>query len=388
MMKKRTLTYLLCLSLSMMSVGCSGFFVGQENLSEPVDLPDNTHQIRLNNVWKKQIGDGTDGKTIQLEPAVVGNRVFAVSADGELVALDLSTGKTQWEQSIGHRIAAGVAADANLAVVGNDNGLLLAFDANTGARGWTYQMNSEVISTPSIINGLVIARSIDGQVVALDARRGEVIWKQYIGVADLSIRGNAKGVYIDGMMLFTNGRGRLTILSIKDGSQIFSVPVVLGKGLTNVDRIADLLATPVIRNGVLYLSAYRHKTLALNMKDGSPLWESPYATADDLFADGKYVYVIDKNSFIRALDLQTGQLVWTSKALEGRRISPLIGNGQWVATVDLEGELIFLDAQRGQIMGYQSVGSERAYVAPKGSSQGLVTYTADGDLTLINISGK
>ncbi len=387
-MKKTTLTYLLCLSLSMFNVGCSGFFIGDENLSEPVDLPSSPQVVSLSPVWQVNIGDGTDGEMIQLTPAVVGNTVFAVSVDGELSARELSSGNILWEKSIGHRILGGVAADNYLAVVSNDNGLLMSFDANTGAKGWSYQMNTEVLAAPTLVNGLVVARAIDGQVVALDARSGQEVWKQYVGMADFSIRGNARSIYVDGMLLFTNGRGRLTILSAQDGSQILSLPVAMGKGLTDVERIADLLATPVIRGGILYLSAYRNKTIAINMSNGSVVWESPYATSEDLFADDSLLYVVDKNSLVHALDLRSGQLIWTSNVLEGRRISPLIGNGRWVATVDLEGDLVLLDSQQGGLLGYQSVGGDKSYVAPKGSPLGLVTYTSDGKLTLTNLGSN
>ncbi|MGY0399762.1 MAG: outer membrane protein assembly factor BamB [Ostreibacterium sp.] len=384
--KKITLNTLLCVALIILATGCTEFFLGKENLLQPVDLPSNPKIVQFNRVWQKSIGDGTNEKNLNLRPVVVGERVFAVSSDGVLEALEVLTGKRVWKQEIRHTITAGVSADANLVVVGSDNGLLMAFDANSGQPGWTYQMNTEVLSPPTVVAGLVIARAIDGEVTAIDARSGQVIWKQYIDVADLSVRGNSGGVYLDGMILLTNGKGRLSVLSIKDGTPIFSLPLVRGKGMGRINRITDLLATPVVRNGALFVSAYRQKTLAINLRDGSLLWESPYATSEDLFADGDFVYLIDKNSVIHALDIGDGRLQWTKDTLTGRHISPLTGNGRWTATVDDEGKMSIFDSRDGQYLGYTSVGGKRAYVAPQMTEEGVLTYTSDGRLTLTNVS--
>ncbi|PID66021.1 MAG: outer membrane protein assembly factor BamB [Gammaproteobacteria bacterium] len=379
---KKLLTRILGVCLTLWLGGCSGFFVGDENLSQPVDLPNNPQVVGFNRLWQQSIGNGTDEKNLHLRPAVVDDRVFVVSADGSLQARELATGKRIWQRRIGHPIAAGVTADRNLVIVGSENGLLMAFSAVDGSAGWTYQASTEVLTAPAITAGLVIVRAIDGQVTALDARSGQPVWKQYIGVADLSIRGNARGVDLNGAMLYTNDKGRMAILSVADGKPVTSTPLVMGKGMTAVEQIADLLATPVVRNGILFVSAYRQKTLALNLRDGSLLWQSPYSTASDLFADNRFVYLIDKNSLISALDMRSGKLAWTSKTLEGRRISPLVGNGAWIATIDQEGILSLLDSRNGEYLGRTGVGGGRSYIAPQLTREGLLSYTSDGDLTL------
>ncbi|MBS9781459.1 MAG: outer membrane protein assembly factor BamB [Gammaproteobacteria bacterium] len=379
---KKLLVSVSALSLTALLGGCGSFLVGDENLSEAVDLPDVAQSVGFTRQWQASIGDGTDKKSLHLRPTVVDNRVFVVSADGTLEARELTTGKRIWQQDIGQCIAAGVAADNNLVVVSSEDGLLMAFSAGDGSAGWTYQASTEILTPPTIVNGLVIARAIDGQITALNARSGQPVWKQYIGVSDLSIRGNARGIYLDGAILYTNEKGRMTILSVTDGKPVASTPLVRGKGMTAVDQIADLLATPVVRNGVLFVSAYRQKTLALNLRDGSLLWQSPYSTDKDLFADDKFVYLIDKNSLISALDMRTGKLAWTKNTLEGRRISPVIGNGAWIATIDQEGIMSFLDSNNGNYLGRTDVGGKRSYIAPIVTSAGILTYTSDGDLTL------
>lgn len=373
-------------SIAVGVVGCSNFFVGEENSATAVDLPSNPGAVALTMGWHQQVGDGTDDRALSLTPLVGKERVIAVDATGKLQAFAVQNGERLWSQSIGQTIAAGVGGNAYFAVVGSENGLLMAFDAQTGQPGWRYQLSTEIMATPNVVGDLVIARAIDGQVTALDARNGQVVWKQHIGVADLSIRGNARGVVLGKEILFTNGKGRITLLAIADGKPIFSAPVVVGRGITAVARLADLLATPVIRNGLLFVSAYRHKTVAINMQDGGLLWESPHATSKDLFADNRYLYLIDKDSVIRALDMRNGKVAWTNRDLLGRHISPLAGDGRLLVTADFAGIMNVINAANGELLGYSSVGSGTTYTAPQWLNGRWLNFSGDGDLSLFGIS--
>lgn len=368
--------------------GCSGYFLGTENLAEPVDLPKITAEVDFIRQWKKTVGKGTDQKALSLTPLATRSTVYAASADGELVAYARESGERLWKVHTGQAIAAGVSGNDQVIVVVSRNGLLMAFDTRQGTMGWRYQLSTEVLAAPLVISDLIVVRAIDGQVVALDARSGQPVWKQDIGVADLSIRGNSKAVFVDGMLLFTNGKGHLTVLSIADGKTVFTAPLVLGKGKTAVDRIADLMATPAVRKGVLFLSAYRHQTLAIDLKDGGVLWQNDLSTALDIFADNRYVYLVDKNSTVYALSQQDGKVVWRNDQLKGRRLSPLSGDGYWLTSTDYDGNLIVMDAGTGAILGITSVGSQRAYVAPRYLPNGWLTYTRDGSLTMTEINAQ
>ncbi|MPV85860.1 outer membrane protein assembly factor BamB [Ostreibacterium oceani] len=380
--------------------GCSGFFLGEPNLAEPEKLPSNPNEVNVSRHWQQKIGKGTADSTLRLTPKVIGDRVYMVSADGLLRAFSLDTGERQWQRQLGHAISAGVAGDttspatnsatsSTALVVGTENGVLMAFSSTDGSPLWSYPLSTEIIASPTVTNGRVIARTIDGQVTALTADRGEVLWKQDIGVADLTIRGNAEALNLGEVLLFTNGRGTITVLSIADGRPVLTAPVVIGRGMTEVQRIADLLATPTINEGVLFLSAYRHKTLAIDLQSGGLVWEQAVASALDLFADSRYVYVVDKDSIIYALNQKDGKVAWQSEVLKGRRISPLSGDGVHLLTVDMDGQLVALDSQDGSLLAYESVGKSRAHIAPLRFDQNRwLTFTRDGRLTQIELSAK
>jgi len=368
--------------------GCSRFFLGTPNLLQPVDLPERKGFAGFHRLWRKSVGNGTGAKRLALKPLVIDDRVYSNSTNGWLEAFAVQSGQSLWSVNTGHRITAGVGGDKNLVVVGSENGVISAYAAATGRRLWTYRLSSEIIASPTVAAGLVVVRSLDGQIIAIDAKSGNKIWRQDINVAGLTIRGNARGVLLGQSILFADSRGRISLLSLADGSIIYSAPVVLGKGITRVERIDDLLATPVVVGNTLFISAYRHETLAIDLSNGALLWQSPLSTVLDLYADERYLYVVNKNSIIYALSLRDGHLAWQSKALTGRRISPLSGDADSLVTIDFKGNLIALSRDDGAVLTYTSVGGKGAYIAPQAVDGKWLSYTSDGEISLTEFTIK
>ncbi len=374
------------LATTLLISGCSNFFLGKENLLKEVKLPKQTQKINFKKSWRNSVGNGTGKQEIKLTPATDGKNIYAVSENGVLISYS-ATGKKNWKVKIGHDISSGVASAGGILIVGTKNGILFAYRADNGKALWRYQLSSEILAKPLITKNAVIASTIDGQVVAINPNTGNTAWKYYIGVASLSIRGNATPMALPGAILFTNAKGRITMLDEAQGREIFSAAVVVGKGKTIVDRIVDLVATPTISQGILYVSSYRYKTLAIDLKSGSLVWKSPNYSSKDLFVDGRYLYVIDKNSIITALNKKDGSVAWTSKDLVGRKISPVSGDNKNIFVIDRKGILSVIDASTGTYLSSKSIGSKQSYVAPLylgGTS--WATFTRDGKLTVLSIT--
>lgn len=130
-------------------------------------------------------------------PAADGNRVFVVTYDNQLHALDLERGAELWThagvaETAGFLGAANPAIEGNIVVAPYSSGELLALRADTGVVAWSEQLvrASSRISQAGALNDIngrpvidrdrVYAVSQSGRFVALDMRTGERIWERVI----------------------------------------------------------------------------------------------------------------------------------------------------------------------------------------------------------------
>jgi len=130
-------------------------------------------------------------------PTYADGRLFALTHDNQIYALDAKDGKTLWSE-VGISENAGLVGAASPAVIGNtviaaySSGELYAMLAENGRVLWSDTLNTQgrltamatlrdIDGDPVIYDGKVYAISHSGRMVAIDLRSGVRIWEQNIG---------------------------------------------------------------------------------------------------------------------------------------------------------------------------------------------------------------
>ena len=153
-------------------------------------------------IWRIPVGG-----PLRSAPTARGGRLFAITVDNKLYALDASNGDTLWTHS-GIAEAASLlgggspAVDAGVVVVPFSSGELVALKVENGRVLWTHSLSrvrrTDVVSTlahirgrPVIDRGRVFAMSHGDQMVAIDLRSGRRVWDKNIGgLENLWVAGN------------------------------------------------------------------------------------------------------------------------------------------------------------------------------------------------------
>jgi outer membrane protein assembly factor BamB len=130
-------------------------------------------------------------------PSAAAGRVFVITYDNKLHALDIERGEELWTHT-GIAEAAGFLGAANPAIEGNivvapySSGELLALRADTGTVAWSEQLVratgrisqagalNDINGRPVIDRGRVYAVSQSGRFVSIDLRTGERVWERVI----------------------------------------------------------------------------------------------------------------------------------------------------------------------------------------------------------------
>ncbi len=130
-------------------------------------------------------------------PTYADGRVFALTHDNQIYALDAVDGKILWSE-VGISENAGLVGAASPAVVGNtviaaySSGEIYAMRVENGRVLWSDTLNTQgrltamsslrdIDGHPAVYDGKVYAISHSGRMVSIDLRSGVRIWEQNIG---------------------------------------------------------------------------------------------------------------------------------------------------------------------------------------------------------------
>ena len=123
-------------------------------------------------LWTYDVGDLIDSSA-----AIVNGVVYVGGGNGDLIALDLASGKLRWKYTTGNLIGESSPAVRHRAVyIGDLGGIVHAVNIADGKPLWTYRTASEIKSSPVVADGAVLVGSYDGSLYAFEPshRQGEM----------------------------------------------------------------------------------------------------------------------------------------------------------------------------------------------------------------------
>ncbi|WP_372758238.1 outer membrane protein assembly factor BamB [Litorivivens sp.] len=366
--------YLIVLA-PLMLAACAG--TPEEN--EPAELTDFVIERDVEKLWSAGIGKGQGKGLYQLRPAIEGDTIYAVSADGKLQARDSATGKKRWKRDLELAVSGGVGIDSERLYLGTAEGKVVAYDLK-GEQLWETQLNGEVLAPPVSDEEIVVAQTYDGQVVGLDALTGEKLWAFAASVPRLTLRGTSTPL-LDGQTVYAGlANGRVVALDRKTGELRWEQRVAVPKGSTEIERLSDVDGSLLLHSGVLYAVGYQGKLVAIDVRSGRPLWERDLSSYSGAVEGYGNIYVADAQGSIHAFE-QNGQgVVWTQTILARRKLTePAILSGSLVVG-DFEGYLHFVSQIDGHLVSRVRVDSSGVRAPMSVADDKLYVFSNDGKL--------
>ena len=133
------------LALAILAAGCSS---NSKKELPPAELTSFNEEVVLQKQWSRSIGDG-QGKTYNmLVPAVEGSHIYAADVTGVVMALDRMNGDVQWKKDLELPVSGAVGVGYGMIMLGTLQGEVVALDASTGEEKWRSRVTSEVLAQP------------------------------------------------------------------------------------------------------------------------------------------------------------------------------------------------------------------------------------------------
>jgi outer membrane protein assembly factor BamB len=373
---------LLAVVLAMAAAGC---------VSEPVHTPlpqGPAAESVLSVVWRMRL---TSPDILEYKPqefaaaATDGTRVFIGSRGGRFYALRVSDGARLWEK----KIDAGVSArplylDAEkLVYVGGDDGAMYALDPVTGKQRWVYHTKGPIQGVPVFDDGALYFTNGENRVYCLDAHDGTWRW-QYDREApeSFTIHGFAAPLVYGGRVYCGFADGYLATLNAKTGDVIWARSLA-----GEATRFVDVDSTPVIVDGVLYVTSYSGGVYALEPADGAVKWRFEAEGAGTVrVADGRIFFGAAKGG-LHCLD-DKGRLVWRQAlAAQGGLSTPLLVGDRLLLVSASEGGTYVVDRRRGKLLQFFGPG-DGVTAEPVSDGKHVYVLTNAGFFYAFTLSGS
>jgi outer membrane protein assembly factor BamB len=356
---------------------------GKEPSNPPAALEDIKPTYTAKIDWSSNAG-----KTEKYDytPALDSSAVYATNSAGEILKLDAANGRQIWRVNVGEPISGGIGIGAGIVLVGTNKGNVHAYDV-AGKALWKAKVSSEILSVPRYFDGLVIARAGDNRIFGLDAADGSRKWVYERISPALTLRSSV-GVLVDGGAVYAGfAGGKLVAIRADNGKLLWEATVAQPKGVTEIERIADITSLPVVVGPIVYAVAYQGKIAAVDRRGGKVLWNRDISSYSGLNVEDNKIFVSHTLGAVYSLDYETGKTFWRQGALANRRLTAPLPMGNVVAVGDLEGYVHFLTRDEGSFAARIKLDSNAVMsIIPGSTSTQIIAETRDGGLYAISVS--
>ncbi len=281
------------------------------------------------------------------------NRIFFADSDGNICAIKSSDGTFLWKKEARLTAPPVIAKNGKVILLfhaaGGRTNLL---DPSTGAHTWRNDINingviNSITSSPDgSVGYFKISSYPSSKIMAVDLKKGNVQWeKEFEGLYGLS-----GDMMVTKDRIYVNYRGRYVVLNAKDGKEI-----------QKISAFSKLKHSPVLSaNGKELYGVEGGEFIAVDPKDGKKLWSikdqrfgegSPYRTP--VVASDSMVIVYTPNNSIYGVNTKTKKVIWNLEgdvASDGYVYPPTIDENKGIAYFVKDDEIKALDLESGKML--------------------------------------
>jgi len=261
-------------------------------------------------VWETDVSiDDEDSDAVVNGGIALGDRrLFVATGHAEVLALNPATGRVLWRRKVSAPVRSDPIVYAKKVYIMTLDNQVYALDSKTGDELWTYQGLSEITG---ILGGgglvadadVVVAPFSNGEIVAFRAETGRVLWidslanrRQILNRLSNIVDIRARPVIDDGVLYVVSHANRLGTFRLEDGQRLWA-------------REVGSIQSPVISGDFMYLVDNAQTVICFGKDNGKALWSSQLPAFEDM-------------------EDKEGPIFWSGPILAGGRLVLTSSDGQ------------------------------------------------------------
>jgi outer membrane protein assembly factor BamB len=285
-------------------------------------------------VMPKEEGQGDLGGGV----GHAGGTVFVATGAGEVLALSPGDGKILWRANIGAPVrGAPTIADGRIFVVTTENELIALDAAKKGERLWNFSGVAEPTgilgaANPAVEGNIVVVPQSSGEVVALRIENGRQLWTERLAaarqinpitnIADIT----ARPVVDRGVVIAVSNAGRLAALDVRTGRRLWDVdiggiqtPWIAGDWVYALSNEGQLVCIERL-TGRIKWSVQLNRFTTERQRRNPIVWTGPVLASDRLIVAGSHGEALSLSPY-------TGDVLGRIVIGERVLISPIVAGG-------------------------------------------------------------
>ena len=372
--------YLLALSAAVLLAGC-GLFGDDDEELEPAELIDFETKVPVKRLWSTKIGGDAEFLRVALRPMGDGNRIYAASINGNVVALDPENGKQVWRNKLDIGLSSGPGVGEGLVVVVATDGFVIALSADDGTERWRAYISGESLATPLVYDEWVVVQTVDNKLTALSIFDGTERWSMEQSTPALTMRGSTSPLNVGQNVVTGFDNGRVMAINLETGDIEWDSMLAPPSGRSDLDRLSDIDGDLAVVGQDLYASGYQGRIASLAAESGQVLWARELSTYEGITADWNNIYSTLQNGELIALNRRSGTELWRQSALLRREPTVPVSFRMTVVVGDLEGYLHFFSNVDGEPAARVRAGKSAIVSTPLVMADRLFVQSDDGKVS-------
>lgn len=361
------------------------YLLGKDNTSQPEKLKPIHAQVKLSKNWSVAVEGAEKNATYsKLKPTVHNNIVYSASAQGLVKAVQIGSAATLWSKTLPQGISAGPYVAEGLVALGAQDSKVALLRATDGTILWQKPVAGQIFSMPLIVKNKVIVKTLDGKIYAFATADGKQLWLVDHGAPALVLKASSSPVVVANLLLAGFSDGRLDAIDLENGRVVWQKSIAFASGASDVERLVDIDADPIIRNNIAYLASYQGYVGAMSLVSGEFIWKKPASVYKNMILAAHTLYFTDSEDLIWALDSRTGSVLWKQAVLKARGLTEPVLLGGHLVVGDKTGVLHVISTETGELLGREQLAGA-IMVTPVVANKKLIVQTANGQLNELSV---
>jgi len=362
---------------------------GPDHLARHVVLGD-----QLTRLWSSNIGAGNDSKhRLTADPVVAEGLIFTLDSQARLMATS-TVGAAVWVHDLtppsekpGDATGGGLAYAKGVIYATTGFGEVTALRARDGKLIWKQKLDAAIMAAPLVYKKWVYVISRDNSAWAIKVRNGRIAWQLQSTKADVGLVGGASPAAAGREVILPFSSGELAAAKAGNGLRSWSVAVSGGRrGLARAD-IGDISSDPVVAGNRVYAANQAGRIVAINLKTGERIWTANEGSYSPVLPVANSVFLVSDEARLVRLDARTGKAIWSVPLPQWRKekkkydayvhYGPILAGGRLIVASS-DGKLRSFDPVSGKQL-------DEVDIPGGAASQPAIV---DGVLYIVSTNGK